>query len=251
MTRLGKIVVFLIVLIILGVIGFFLARKGTPNLAQPTENVPVNTGMEISPLVTNDATTTYTELHVVYPHSSKTEYPEIFNFVNTTRNDFLNSYGTLTDAEAQAQYMRADDPYQLFITTRIATSTKTVSYILETYQFLGGAHGGTTADTFTYDANHTLVTIDRVFKPGYLKTIADMSRKYFTDTLDSGYINKTMLNEGTVATTTNFSSWYLTDKTVTFIFQQYQIGPYVLGIQEYPIDKSKIQDILQPEFMLQ
>ena len=244
MTKLGKSVVVILILAILGIVGFVLLKKGTPVLVPPTENVPIHTGIEISPLVTNDATTTYTEMHLSYPHSSNTEYPEIFTLVNSTRNDFID----LTDSEGQAHNIQAENPYQLFITTRIATSTKTVSYILETYEFTGGAHGNTGVSTFTYDANHKLVTIDKIFKPDYLKTISDMSRKYFLESIDADYLNKTMLNEGTTATTTNFSTWYLTDKTVTFIFGQYQIGPYVLGIQEYPIDKSKIQDILQPEF---
>ena len=40
----------------------------------------------------------------------------------------------------------------------------------------------------------------------------------------------------------------LTDKNVVFIFGQYQVGPYVLGIQEFPVAKNSILNILMTEY---
>ncbi len=180
-----------------------------------------------------------------YPESSLHELPEVYAYIQSIKTGFFDDYQTVTDKEAQLY--TAEWPYELNITTKVATSSKTVTYIIETYQYEGGAHGGTSESVFTYDASGKLVTLDRVFSKPYLQTVSLLARDYFTKTLGDNS-QPQMIESGTEATAENYSEWYLTDSAIVFIFGQYQIGPYVLGIQEFVLPKSKIQDILSAEF---
>ncbi len=244
MSNLVKIILGLVLVVLVGVFVF-------THFHMPA-NVPVpqtqSHGLVIAPMVTDNAKVTYTDIEMSYPQSSATSLPEIFNFVQSTKNDFVKNYGSPSAADIKMMNLRQDFPYQLMMTTKVATSSQTVSYIISTYEFTGGAHGNTIVSTFTYDTNGKSVTLNDVFTGNYLSVIAPMSRTYFYKTIDPGYMNKEMIDPGTEATTTNFSVWYLTDKTVTFIFQQYQVGPYVIGIQEFPIDKSQIVNILNSKY---
>lgn len=228
---------------------FFLGKKdgaSDNNNATTTPQVADNS-FKPAVLVTESATTTYSHYTITYPKSSNTELPEVYNLVQDVKNEFVKEYGNLTKEQADKMYIRADDPYEMIATTKIVTSEKTVSYIVQIYQYTGGAHGGASVSTFTYDKKGSLVTIDKVLESNYLDVIAPMARDYFYINLGE-YKNPTMIDDGTRALKDNYSAWYLLDDDIVFIFGQYQVGPYVLGIQEYKIDKSKINAILKAEY---
>jgi len=241
-----KLPIFIALLGIIAIIGgiLYFSKSKTVDIITLPNNQP---SLEIAQLKYEHASSTYAEMSVHYPNSDATHLPEIYDFVTKTKNDFWSQYGSLTDAQAKDLYIRPDNQYQMYIDTRIATSTKTVTYLVSVYEYTGGAHGGTDISSFTYDQKGKFVEIDDVFAPNYLSVIAPMARKYFYDTLGD-YSQPTAIDSGTEATTSNYSVWYLTPDTVTFVFGQYQVGPYVIGIQEYPIEKSKIVDILKLAF---
>lgn len=231
-----KVVIFLgLVLFAFALFHFFPKHLQTP---------PV---LSIAPLVSESATTTYTNMHLSYPQSSQTHLPEIFAYVEGAKSDFIKDYASITDSDAKNMFMRLDAPYEIFMTTKVATSSKTVSYIIETYEYTGGAHGNTAVSTFTYDAWDDLVTIDNVLSGQYLPQLSTISRDYLY-TFEGVYAQKEMLESGTEPKVENFSSWYLTDNAITFIFGQYQVGPYVLGIVEMPVEKSKLGTFLNQTF---
>ena len=53
-----------------------------------------------------------------------------------------------------------------------------------------------------------------------------------------------VLKEGTAPIGANLSVWYLKGDDVVFVFGQYQIGAYALGIQEVPIPREKLSSVL-------
>jgi hypothetical protein len=57
-----------------------------------------------------------------------------------------------------------------------------------------------------------------------------------------------VLKEGTSAIGPALDTWYLKDNDVVFVFGQYQVGPYVLGIQEVPIPREKLSEVLTYNF---
>ncbi len=255
MTLTQKVVAVLVLAAVAVGVLLYMGRAKTTETPVVTTSTSQSLAVPIAPMVTEKhdqkdslsgtASKSYT-LSMTYPQSSGTQLPEVYSFVHGAQAQFLDDYTSLTSAQAQ-DFPAEALAYEFNVTTRVATSTNTVTYIIETYQFEGGAHGGTDVDTFTYDKSGKLVTLDDVFAKPYLVTIASSSRQYFYNTLGD-YADKDMIDSGTEATSTNFSTWYLTPSTVTFMFGQYQVGPYVIGIQEFPIQKSAIKNLLAPAF---
>ena len=208
----------------------------------------------LNPMITDthkekDALKSY-NYTATYPKSDSAHLSEIHDFVAQNKATFLNDYETVSDKEAKL--FAAQWPYTYTLTTRIATSTNSISYIIETYVFEGGAHGSTNVKTFTYNTHSKLLTLDDVFSKPYLETVASLARQYFYThavLANNGTSNqKNMIDDGTRPTTDNFSEWYLTPHTITFIFGQYQVGPYVLGIQEFPLLKSKVSALMSDSY---
>ncbi len=250
MTSLGK-VTFGIIILIIVVGGFFALKKSQQKTPETivTENVATSTtALLVAPFVTEHATTTYTTLDLSYPKSSPTEYKEIYNFVKSEKEDFIKNYGSLTSRDVTDRpSLISGELYTMTLTTHVATSSQTVSYVLELYEYTGGAHGATSVNTFTYDAKGALVTIDKVFTSPYLQVVSPLARVYLKEKLGDN-TQRDMLEAGTAAQADNFSEWYLTNDTITFVFGQYQVGPYVIGLQEFPLPKSQVLDLLSPQF---
>jgi len=226
-----------LVLIII-VIGFFYFVK----MQKPTVSV-----LPVASLVSEKLSGKYYTADLSYPQSSATQYPEVYAFATSTVQDFLSQAENISDSDVQIMGLGGDRIYNLTVTTRVATSSQTVTYIVSAYTFTGGAHGNTAVATFTYDKSDKLVTLDDVFSAPYLDKIAKLARTYFYNILGD-YKNPEMIDLGTTATSTNFSDWYLTDQNITFIFGQYQVGPYVIGMPEFSIAKTALSDILSEKF---
>jgi hypothetical protein len=254
----GKKVTFLIGIVVLIFVGLYVALRihGTEDFTLKGMTEKISSGntdsVVVLPLVEEHSTTTYAVMNLSYPKSSPTEYKEIYEFVTKARDGFpFGEDGTtLTDAEMkemQDSIARRGEQYDFILTTRVATSSRTVSYILELYTDTGGAHGGTGIYTFTYDTHGKLVTLDRVFAKPYLEKVSTLARTYLRNKLGDN-TNQEMLESGTDPTVDNYGTWYLTHDGITFVFGQYQVGPYVIGIQEFPLLKSEVSDLLAPEF---
>ncbi len=243
--------VFIAVLLIIAIAAFYLSKDSGTLIQNPgtnaTTTIEQGSGIYIAPIINEYASSTYAEMSLSYPKSDMNSLPEIFDLVQATKNEFWGQYGSLTPAQAKEMQVRGENQFQLYVSTRIATSSKSVSYIVQVYQYLGGAHGGTLVYTYTYTPEGRRILLDKIFKPGYLAAISSTSRKYFYKTLGE-YLQPQAVDEGTAPKDENFTSWYLTDDAVVFIFGQYQVGPYALGILEYPARKEDITGFLKPDF---
>ncbi len=241
-------VIGILVLVIVGL--FFFGTKynknSNNNIATTTPET-VETVFKVAPIVSEYSSTTYTSISLNYPKSSESELSEIYLTVRDIKNDFLKAYGGLTKEDADRMFISADDPYEIIVNSKIEKSDKTVTYVLYVYQYTGGAHGGTGVYTFTYDNNGKLLKDTDVFETNYLSVVAPMAKDYFYINLDE-FKNPSMIDDGTKPNIDNYRTWYLTNDTVVFIFGQYQVGPYALGIQEYRIDKAKLSSVLKPEY---
>lgn len=170
------------------------------------------------------------------------EYPEglldIDAYVERVKSDFLDIVPK-TDAQAEYENVGVNRAYVLKMKTVTYTSSTTVTYRLETYMYTGGAHGGTFVATFTYGPNGKIINLSDILRsPDSLNSLSSAARLYFYAKL--GTENGTeAIDGGTEANENNFSSWYVTDSVVTFVFQQYQVGSYAIGIQEFPISRAE------------
>lgn len=123
-----------------------------------------------------------------------------------------------------------------------------VSFVLHTYFYTGGAHGGQGLSTFTYDIkNKKEVNLENLFgeSKGYLEKISQFTMNDLKNQLrivSGGEPNTDMLVEGTSPQAKNFERFTLgAGGTVTFYFEQYQVAPYVAGEQKVIMPLSYIK----------
>ena len=194
-------------------------------------------------IVTEKIEERYYTMDLEYPRSSDNELKEIGVYVKKVKDDFLD-LAPQDEADALEMDVNEDRAYNLKMETTVYTSSTTITYKIETYMFTGGAHGGTFISTFTYNRNGTLITLDDLLAaPDSLERLSSAARTHFYDKL-SNQTEREVIDAGTEPRRENFNTWYVTDSHITFIFQQYQIGPYALGVQEFPMSRGAARAFL-------
>jgi len=124
-----------------------------------------------------------------------------------------------------------------------------ISVLVWTYQYTGGAHGGSSSTTFNYDLqNGRLLKLADLFQPnsGYLKVIAN----YCTAALikDIGQeADQEWLRNGAAPKADNYKSWCLTDDGLQITFDAYQVAAYAFGPQEVIVPYSALKEIIKPD----
>jgi len=107
--------------------------------------------------------------------------------------------------------------------------------ILEEYT--GGAHPNTAFSGVTYDRQSgKLLTLDDALRMTGL-TLDQLSAQASAQ-LQAKLGDSFMFPEGANTNPDNFSSFVVGTSTVTFLFQQYQVAPYVFGEQEISFPKK-------------
>ena len=176
----------------------------------------------------------YHAINLSYPDAPS--LPEIKTYVQKLRSDFLFS--------AEAIDFGPSYKYTLDVDTITYISADTITYKVQAYTFTGGAHGATFDATFTYGREGNLIQTKDLLKSGdSLNQLSLMARRYFKDKFRDT-LTPQEIDFGTEPKEENFGVWYITDGGITFIFGQYQIGPYVLGIQEFPISRVEAEAFL-------
>ena len=137
----------------------------------------------------------------------------------------------------------------------IATSTNTISYVYEIYNFTGGAHGSTVVYAITEDDKQQIIPIEQILPTDKLPKIAkiaeaDLKKQKYERMKSYGTMsekemevaqkNDDFLAEGVKPTRENYSvAWYDGDDVV-ISFGQYQVASYAEGLFEVRIKKSEI-----------
>nr|MDD3720796.1 DUF333 domain-containing protein [Candidatus Gracilibacteria bacterium] len=119
------------------------------------------------------------------------------------------------------------------------------AYKITIYEFTGGAHGNTSIKTFNFRWNGSEIVFSN---KKTLEKVSAYSINYFSDLLSKGEINTTSewLIEGLKADFDNYNNWLITkvdsdNLVVEFIFDQYQIAPYVEGIRQLKINLKDLK----------
>ncbi len=123
-----------------------------------------------------------------------------------------------------------------------------LSLVFQDYQYAGGAHGTTVQTSFTIPL--------KTGQPMALKDLFTTGADYQA-IVNNGV--KTQLNERdlTAALFEPFSgigenrSFYLSNDGVVVYFQQYEILPYVAGIQEFTTSYTSIEGLLKEQILLE
>lgn len=116
----------------------------------------------------------------------------------------------------------------------------------------GMAHPITTVTGFNYDINGAgPFSISDLFikSSEYLNFISAVSIRQLTEHAGKeGYDNiREMILEGASADVKNFNNWFVENDSLTIIFNPYQVGPYVMGIQTVSIPLSEMTSMIDPK----
>lgn len=99
------------------------------------------------------------------------------------------------------------------------------SYVIEYSSYSGGAHPESGVIGLVFDLlSGAQVTLDDLFVPGFDETLGDLISRHAAESLPDGAAEA--LFSPSIMPTGNF---VLTGKTITFIYNPYEIGPYSLG----------------------
>jgi len=104
------------------------------------------------------------------------------------------------------------------------------------YGFSGGAHG------YGYDLNKTVDLKNQSIV--HLSDIVDGSKVKWQPVLLK-HVEKEILFDENITANSNF---YFDKNSITFVYNQYEIGPYAVGIIEIKVPFSEIKQALKPEF---
>ena len=114
-----------------------------------------------------------------------------------------------------------------------------VSYIRCIYGYSGGAHGmdAKTAVTFSLSTGEEVTESD-LFIEGYENKLTEALRRNLLVSIpDQSMLFETEIFPG--------GDFYLTSEGITYIYQRYEVGPYVIGIVEVTVPWNEIKDILK------
>jgi hypothetical protein len=192
--------------------------------------------VSVAPLLTNTIETDFYTMKITQPENAEKDFPELFAVTKNAISLFEKQYAGASSTSPA--------PYDLQIDTTVATTSNTVSYIVSLYEYTGGAHGITAIQAFTYDKDGKFVGEKEVFgENNWRPVVSELTYQYLKEKLKEN-TSDDVLKEGTAPIGNNLSVWYLKGDDVVFVFGQYQIGAYALGIQEVPIPREKLSSVL-------
>jgi hypothetical protein len=181
------------------------------------------------------------------PLDSLQKIPEVATMISQATSSFQKQIDSLTPDDITELGLDDDRKYDLQIDTSIATSSGTVSYIIKIYEFTGGAHGNTTVQVFNYTNKGKYITEGDVFVSPWKQTVSQLAKAYLIADLGEN-INMDMLIDGTTPNNDHFNTWYITPDSIVFVFGQYEVGPYSIGIREVPLSKTVLSSVLKEPF---
>jgi hypothetical protein len=144
----------------------------------------------------------------------------------------------------------ADNPtanYTIDISSKYVKGGKTESIVTNIYTYTGGAHGSATYKVITANiSDGKILPLSSAIKAGEQKSFTDFVKKQLNDWRpEGGNASPVFPDEVKNLTFNSFSNWSLDDKNLIIYFDQYAIGPGVLGSVAFPLPIERISNFLQ------
>lgn len=117
-----------------------------------------------------------------------------------------------------------------------------ISYKAIKYTYTGGAHGMTVETGLNFDLRTgALLKESDIFSDGYESIVSGLLTKHLPEAFENPE-DANMLFQKEISPNGNFT---VSEKGLTYIFNQYEIGPYALGIIEITIPWDEIDNIIK------
>lgn len=176
--------------------------------------------------------------------------------LNAYLEKYINDYKELSDQYYEdISNLEGDNQpswywYQLNKSNKILFEDESIlSYSVQHYYYEGGAHGSLNAMYYTIDLNNlTTITEESIFKPNFhqllTERIVENLMKKYEVTNPEDLLNQGFFDINDIAPNNNF---WIDNVGVHYIFNQYEIAPYSMGLIEVTVPYEEIQSIIIPE----
>lgn len=166
------------------------------------------------------------------------------DFISTKRAEFLQWYSE------SSFYPGSSNLWSLYIiyeTYQQADTILSLSFTVSDYT--GGAHPNSYFQTFIFDVTQEKVlAFEDIFVESALTTISPIVQASLTETLGD-LSDAAWIETGTGTDPINYQNFVLTEESVIFLFNPYQVAPYVAGPQMVEIPLTDLSAVLTPEFV--
>lgn len=129
------------------------------------------------------------------------------------------------------------------------------SYGINRYVFMGGAHGLNTINYLNFNVKTgKLITESDLFMKNTTSKLIELIKKRIVEQSkedeDVEIISKLEKTDYWVDAIKPNGNFYLTDESLNYIFNPYEIGPYYLGITEVRIPYDRLKSLLKPNSII-
>lgn len=243
--------IFLTIIVVLavgyGVVRYLGPRNTTPE-TQPTQTSTMDwPSTEVRKESIDDSSKGY-RATITYPVTRDTSINKtIKSFIDEQVGTFEEDTAWIHDSDISSEaknYISIDIQY-----------TQSRSITVETYVFgiatyTGGAHPLSVSKTFAYDKTGTAVSLKDLFTNETIG-LARVS-SYVQDELTKMKISDAeWIADGAGPTEDNYRSFIVTDTGVTFIFDPYQVAPYVQGAVRIDVPVSVFASVANKSLFTQ
>ena len=127
---------------------------------------------------------------------------------------------------------------------------KIYSYGINRYVFMGGAHGLTTLNYFNFDLKSGKQIMENdLFEAGFEETLTSLLKTRMVEQSNEDPNVETIISlddsDYWVDAIKPNNNFYITDESLNYVFNPYEIAPYYMGITEVIIPFDRIKEILK------
>lgn len=187
--------------------------------------------------------TKWLDVSIDYPEGVKIVKDEIFKDYYSWASD-TQILSVTSEAKAKEFMIQDGMQYEYTAEYTIASSSDSVSYLYDIYNFTGGAHGGSVKRVFSFDLNGNKKEI-KISDASITKVLplirTDIKKQIMEGAqLKESEVDTKWINDGTAVKKENYSTYWYDGDNVVFYFGQYQVGPYVMGDFEVKIPRKSL-----------
>lgn len=244
--------IILIIVIVVGIILILTRNMWMPKLGGKANN----------PEITNTQTTNSGPISISTKKISETNFTgtttiitgsspiavDMQKYIDDTINDFRNQANKeVPDMRAQFGANNPTSNYEIDINSKYIKDGKTDSLVTSVYTFTGGAHGSTIYKVLTADSTTgKILSLSDVVKPDMQSAFTALVKKDLLAWVPEGSDAPVVFPDSVNSLTfSDFDNWSMNSKNLIIYFDQYSIGPSVIGTTEFPIPLSDLKDLLK------
>jgi hypothetical protein len=168
-------------------------------------------------------------------------------FIKTTVDEFRKQANTdVPDMRAKFGANSPPATYEIDINAKYIKGIKTESIVTDVYTYTGGAHGSTIYKVLTANiASGKVLTLADIIKKEKQNAFTEFVKTELNSWIPAGNDTSPVFPDEVKSLTFNsFANWSMDNVNLTIYFDQYAIGPGVLGATAFPLPLPKITDFL-------